>query len=382
MNIEQAGAFEDLPQVQPRALYIRFTGSGSEYFRIWIVNLLLSLVTLGLYLPFAKARRLRYFYSNTLVDDQALAFHGDPWKMFRGFLLLALLTGAYALSGQFSPTAGLIAFLILCAIWPALWRSGLQFRLANTSWRGLRLRFEGSLGGAYAALLPTYLPALLLVLGTALLAPDGPAQRPGTAGLTLMGLGAGLMLLLVPLTTAMIKQYQHGNYALAKQRSRLELGVGRFYLLAVKLLLWCLAYGALLSLAIGFGGLLRGASRFWMLAVPVLSYLILYALATPYLVASLQNMVWGATRSPALRFHSALRLPGFTLLTVKNLLLTGLTLGLYRPFAAVSSARMRLEAVTLQAEGDLDDWAARQALTQPDAAGDAAGDFFGIDMGL
>ena len=49
---------------EPRELRIEFTGSGSEYFRIWIVNLLLILVTLGLYLPFAKARRLRYFYGN------------------------------------------------------------------------------------------------------------------------------------------------------------------------------------------------------------------------------------------------------------------------------------------------------------------------------
>ena len=53
---------------QTRVLKIRFTGSGSEYFRIWAVNLLLILVTLGLYLPFAKARRIRYFYANTLVD--------------------------------------------------------------------------------------------------------------------------------------------------------------------------------------------------------------------------------------------------------------------------------------------------------------------------
>ena len=43
---------------------VAFTASGSEYFRIWIVNLLLIIVTLGLYLPFAKARRLRYFYAN------------------------------------------------------------------------------------------------------------------------------------------------------------------------------------------------------------------------------------------------------------------------------------------------------------------------------
>ena len=52
-----------------RRLTLAFTASGSEYFRIWIVNILLTIVTLGFYLPFAKARRLRYFYANTLIDQ-------------------------------------------------------------------------------------------------------------------------------------------------------------------------------------------------------------------------------------------------------------------------------------------------------------------------
>jgi uncharacterized membrane protein YjgN (DUF898 family) len=103
----------------PRTLSLQFTGSGSEYFRIWAVNLLLILVTLGLYLPFAKARRIRYFYANTLVDGQALSFHGDPWKMFRGFLLMVVLMGVYAGAGQVSVMAGGVAFVVLCAVWPA-----------------------------------------------------------------------------------------------------------------------------------------------------------------------------------------------------------------------------------------------------------------------
>ena len=62
--------------------------------------------------------------------------------------------------------------------------------------------------------------------------------------------------------------------------------------------------------------------------------------------------------------------------------LTLLTLGLYRPFAAVNTARLRLEAMRLRVQGELDGWVAEQSLQQPDAAGEAAGDFFGIDMGL
>ncbi|MES2699984.1 MAG: DUF898 family protein, partial [Pseudomonadota bacterium] len=75
----------------PYVLDIRFTGSGSEYFRIWIVNLLLIVVTLGIYLPWAKVRRLKYFHGNTLVGDEPLGFHGNPRKMLRGYLLVGLM---------------------------------------------------------------------------------------------------------------------------------------------------------------------------------------------------------------------------------------------------------------------------------------------------
>ena len=78
----------DLHAAKPRAesLPVRFTASGSEYFRIWISNLLLTLLTLGLYHPWAKVRKLRYFYGNTWVGDHAFDFHGDPKRMLRGTL--------------------------------------------------------------------------------------------------------------------------------------------------------------------------------------------------------------------------------------------------------------------------------------------------------
>jgi uncharacterized membrane protein YjgN (DUF898 family) len=42
-----------------------FTGGASEYFGIWIVNVLLSILTLGIYSAWAKVRNKRYFYGNT-----------------------------------------------------------------------------------------------------------------------------------------------------------------------------------------------------------------------------------------------------------------------------------------------------------------------------
>jgi uncharacterized membrane protein YjgN (DUF898 family) len=360
---------------RPHVLEIRFTGSGSEYFRIWAVNLLLILVTLGLYLPFAKARRIRYFYANTLVDGQALSFHGDPWKMFRGFVLLVVLMGVYGAAGQLSATAGLIAFVLLALAWPALWRSGLQFRLANTRWRGLRLGFTGSLAGAYAVFLPAVLPALVIA-ALGLVQPEGKMAMLLTALLPLVNL-------LIPLVLARAKQYQHNHYVYASQRSSTSLTVGQVYgtCLLVGLLTgvtFALMGGTLAVLAPGLGASAALGLVPLFVAVGLVAYLAFMAMFT----ARLQNQVWSSTRSAALQFSSQLSSGALAGLTIKNWLLTALTLGLYRPFAVVETTRLRLHAVSLVSTQDPALWADAGLAAHADATGDAAGDFFGIDMGL
>lgn len=384
----------------PRVLEIRFTGSGSEYFRIWSVNLLLILVTLGLYLPFAKARRIRYFYANTLVDGQALSFHGNPWKMFRGFVLLVVLMGAYTGAGKVSAGAAFVAFLILCAVWPALWRASLQFRLGNTSWRGLRMRFEGSLKEAYLACAPLYLPLIAFTAWSRLMAPEASGddavdqaamQAFGATSLFVMG----IVMLLTPLSFALFKRYQHAGYRIAGQQARIDLSNGRVYLLGLK------AFGVAIGaafLALLVAGLVAGAAVLVMgedrprmgtpggvivvVAFAALFYLLMFSMVAPFAAARMQNLAWNGTSSQALAFVSQLRARDLFKLTLKNWLLTALTLGLYRPFAAVSTAKLRLEAVQIDSTEDPADWVAAAGAGHADATGDIAGDFFGIDMGL
>jgi uncharacterized membrane protein YjgN (DUF898 family) len=113
-----------------------------------------------------------------------------------------------------------------------------------------------------------------------------------------------------------------------------------------------------------------------------LAYLLYFAVVMPYAAARMQNLVWNSTRSEALAFRSTLTFRALFLLTLKNWLLTLLTLGLYRPFAAVATARLRLQAVSIGCDDDPLDWVAAAQAGHEDATGELAGDFFGIDMGL
>jgi uncharacterized membrane protein YjgN (DUF898 family) len=379
-------------------LPIRFTGSGSEYFRIWIVNLLLTLVTAGLYFPWAKVRRLRYFYGNTLVAGHPLGFHGDPKKMLRGYLLVVLLGGLYSVAGQFSPVAGLVAFVIVALLWPALFKSSLQFRMANTSWRGLRFRFKGTSAGAYRALLPLFAPSA--VLAAVLAAVPDQAHPPGWFGAAFGGV-MGVTLLALPLLLWNLKKYQHDHYAFAQLQTELRAGPGSFYGLCLKSLgVWLLSGLAVGLLMAGGFALLGGGLGDWLrekgagqggrggiaavIFVVVLVFavsLLMQVFARPYFTSRFQNLLWSRTGNKHLRFKSELRFWPLLRTTLLNWVLMVFTLGLYWPFARVALTRLRLESVGIVSRTHLDALVA-QAGQEGDAAGDAAGDFFGIDVGL
>ena len=375
-------------------LPLRFVGSGSEYFRIWIVNLLLTLVTLGLYYPFAKVRRLRYFHGATEVGGAPLSFHADPWKMFRGYVLVALMLAAYTGAGQFSATAGAIAFLIVAALWPALWHSSMRFRLANTGWRGLRFRYTGTRASAYAVMAVPLGVAMLFVLGALLTQPEAPPvppsgeEVPPSASELFAALAPGVvMLALLPLFFWLLKRLQHSNYALGPERTGFTAPLGPFYRLAFTAGL----VGIVVAFAIGIvSAIVVAALRslgidgvLWLTVVAmVLGYLVVFALVGGYWTARLQNLAWGRTASARLRFKSSLRARSLAGLWFRNTLLVLLTLGLYFPFAQVASARLRLEAITVVSEVDPDEFAASAAQADEAAAGDAAGDLLGLDIGL
>ena len=375
---------------QERALPIQFTGSGSEYFRIWIVNLLLSIVTLSLYRPWAKVRRLRYFYANTLVDGHAFDFHGNPWKMLRGYLLVGLMLLSYSVAGQFSATAALVAIVILAVLWPALLRASMQFRLANTSWRGLRFRFNGSLAGAYRGMLPLFVPAIVIGL-LRFEIPD--PQHPTGEYLRHVGIVFGIALLVAPLMWWIFKRYQHDNYGLGQWQTRLTVQPGSAYLLALKVLgvsllsfLGVAIVGGIAAAVVGFsfhGGMAGNKVVLFFLGmvVAIIAYLLALMVPVPYAISRSQNLIWGGTRSDAVRFESHLPFGAVFKLTLKNWLLMLITLGLYYPFASIAFFRLRIEAITPHLSGDLDRLQA-QAAAAGDASGDFAGDMFGIDIGL
>ncbi|MFN7641205.1 MAG: DUF898 family protein, partial [bacterium] len=158
---------------------LRFTGTGGEYFRVWIVNLLLSIVTLGLYTPWARRRTARWFYDHTQVADSSLEFTAPLRKMVVSFLIFALLYLTYHIAAETGQDTVALVFIVAAALLaPYLWGSAMRFRLASTRWRGLQLHFAAKWKEIYLASWPIFAMAALWITLTLSLQMLGSAEPP------------------------------------------------------------------------------------------------------------------------------------------------------------------------------------------------------------
>jgi uncharacterized membrane protein YjgN (DUF898 family) len=372
------------PAPAPEALQLAFSGSGKEYFRIWIVNLLLSLATLGIYSAWAKVRRLQYFYRNTTLAGAAFDFEGKPSTILKGRLVAAALLALYhyAFGIAVAATVAVAGALVLAL--PFLARSALRFRLGNTRYRGLAFGFDGGIGGAYLA----WLPPLATVLLPGVLVTLARRDRALLAGA--LGLAVLALYLAWPAMHGAMKRYQHGHLRFGDQGARFTAGIGRFYrpylgmiglVLAGLVAMFVLgAATALVTTGAAHAGGLGAGMKAGLVALGVLLFYGALLAVIPYLQARVTNLAWSNTRFPGVAIRSELGARGLLRVHAANTVLTLLTLGLYRPFAVVRLYRYRLAHVTLEVDGGIE---AALAATQPrrlGAAGDGAADLFGIDI--
>jgi uncharacterized membrane protein YjgN (DUF898 family) len=366
------------PPLQARALSLTFSGTGAEYFRIWIVNLLLTIVTLGIYSAWAKVRRLQYFDRNTALDGAAFDFHGEPVAILKGRIVAVVLVAAYQTAFGFSLVAGLAVFGVLLLVLPYLLRGALRFRLRNTSWRGLPFAFTGTTGGAYA----TFVPPMLLFMAPALLAAmvarNGP--QPPSPWFALFF----LLYLAWPTLHAAVKRYQHAHVRFGGADSTYTLKLVRFwppYLMAFAIMF---GIGVALAVIVGVSVKLvpKGGVGMLITFVPLtLGYLGFLAIF-PFLQGRLGNLVWSHTSFPGVTIASDMTFGGLLKLHAVNGLLTVLTLGLFRPFAAVRAHRYVLAHLHVSASIDIDALLDAGEHDRVNAVGDGAADFAGFDVSL
>ncbi|MCL2021307.1 MAG: YjgN family protein [Betaproteobacteria bacterium] len=132
---------------------LQFVGSGGEYFRIWFVNLFLSILSLGIYSAWAKVRREQYFHRNTLLDGSGFDYHGNPKAILKGRIIAVGLLAILSVIDRLAPAYHFPALLLASPLFPWLLIRSFIFRARNTSFRGLHFDFLGTYKGLCKAFL-------------------------------------------------------------------------------------------------------------------------------------------------------------------------------------------------------------------------------------
>jgi uncharacterized membrane protein YjgN (DUF898 family) len=366
----------------------QFTGDGAEYFKIWIVNVLLTIVTIGIYSAWAKVRRLRYFYNNTKFAGSTFDFHGSPIAILKGRIIAVLLIALIQV-----PIVGLVFVLIYLAGLPWLLYRSFRFHMANTSYRNLRFNFTGNAGGAYRALgLPLGIVFGVMALGGLIAALGGKAGM--VIGIAIVVIAVIVFYLLGPYLQYRVMNYYVKGAELGTSPFNFHVKGIEFYVPYAIAFAVMMGLGVVMSIvmAVTIGASLgdlknieSGAetmSKGAMIAMFVVIGAFYFAMLAvgPLIIALVQNMVWRGTSLHEKRFHSDLSVPGFIKTWMIVTFLTIITLGLYRPFAAVKLAKMRVEATSWT--GAADDLVAVLRDGNQRAVGSEVADLMDVDFGL
>jgi uncharacterized membrane protein YjgN (DUF898 family) len=344
-----------------REVAFEFTGRAGEYFRIWIVNVVLTLLTFGIYAAWAKVRTRRYFYANTLLGGKPFDFTGNPVAILKGNLIFGALFIGYNLLLQFYPLAALGAFVLMLAVFPWLIWKALRFRAHNTVHRNVRMRFHGTLGDAYKV----YLWLGMLV--------------PFTLGLILPYLGFRQ------------KRYLLGHMAWGNSRAEMRGEPGFFYLtffkaLGIQVLLFMLILAAVIGIAVGLKAMDSGKPPAAFMVLASLGfYLPMFAVALYYQVKT-NNYAINVTQWAGVgQIRSTVRARDLLWLYLSNAVAVLLSLGLLAPWAKVRIARYKASRTLLVVSGDPDQVAqevAQEVAREESAFGDAGADAFDVEVGF
>lgn len=362
-------------ELSPTIHHAIFTGSGKEYFKIWIVNLCLTLLTLGVYSAWAKVRRLQYFDRNTHLAGSVFNFHGNPRVILRGRIIAAVLLFLYHYAFGLSKNFSIIIASVLFLAVPWMMRSALRFRLRNTSYRGLRFDFDGKLSTAYG----TYLPVAMIFILPALIAVLFPLSWYVAL--------PGILYLLWPWLHLRMKRYQHANVVYGQLHTHSELNGSAFIWPYFLTGLYIFAATIISAIFLGIGaGLMNqtdGESSTFTYLIPMLTGvlvgLLMYCILGPFLQTKIWNRSWNTTQLNGIRFNSTMTAWSYTRLQTINTLLTIFSIGLYRPFAVVRSYEYRLQHMEIIGY-DTDFDTQKISAKNEGAAAESSAEFLGFDL--
>ncbi|KHN50105.1 YjgN family protein [Pectobacterium fontis] len=351
---------------------VKFHGKAGEYFAIWLVNALLTAITLGIYSAWATVRRRRYFYGNTEINGDRFDYHAQPIQILKGRLLVIAGLVLFYIVLAMSPTLGTILALAFAALIPVIVIRNWRYDAIMSSYRGIRFNYHCQTGKAYWVLL---LCPILLMLAVYVV----------VFGLLFIGSQSNSQVLLVfiamaiaipgfPAVNGIIKMMQLDFYVnnlfFGKTAFKAELTKAAFVKFSLISMVILIPF---LIVSLSFMGsffislyqmmvmegvneeqasmmLLNNAFNVSMMVIVMAMGVLV---STSYTVVAQRNYLFNRTSlNGGVKLHSSMKTLSFMGLLITNSLITIFSLGWAAPVAEIRYARYLANATVV--EGDLE----------------------------
>ena len=387
---------QDQPLI--RSMPFSFTGNATEFFKIWIVNVFLSIFTLGIYSAWAKVRTLRYFYGNTWLDGNSFSYLADPLSILKGRIIAVLFLVTYFFSWEIYPALGFWFLAVGVLMFPALIVMAMSFQMNNCAYRSIRFSYRKDFGKVYLTFLVPVLVVLVLTwLGYSLVESmefwdeldeaDKQALRKEDMLPTIFMF---CLLPLLPYLDCLRTRIIINHISYGKSPAHFE-GTGwNFY--SIYLLAFIVSFGVAMLVSFGMVtlvtilGLAKGeGEEVSRAAAPVMiGFLIVFYglgfILTAYLRAARTNMIFQNSFFGEDTFISRLKTFPIAWIYLSNAIAIVLSLGLMIPWAQIRMARYVADNTEFESRS-LDNISATED-TRQSAVGEEVGEAFDLDIGL
>jgi uncharacterized membrane protein YjgN (DUF898 family) len=345
-----------------RELKLEFRGSTKEYFRVWIVNLCLTLLSFGIFSAWAKVRNKRYFYSRTVLDGTPFQYLGQPLPILKGRIIGAVIFIVYFISSHFLPAAVPYVFATCAVLAPWIIVRASAFNLRYSAYRNITFRFEGTYGEAFKVVsawgaVPAFIICMIF----------------GWWGSSIL---QGLLLLaaasIYPWWIGSIKSFIVENTSYGRQVGILSTTPKQFFTIySCAFLLFIVTFI--------LGEVLLGKAAHLSPVISRLPVFAGYGLAYGYLRAHSGNLVWNRTTLGAVRFSSTLEGSTLAGYYITNVLAIIASVGLLTPWAIMRVLKYRVENTRVLLFGELEDFSGSESGGVA-AVGAELGEFFGVEL--
>ena len=339
---------------------LRFDGNASEYFKIWIVNIALTILTLGIFSAWAKVRSNRYFYGNTVLAGHSFDYHGQPLRILIGRAIALVILLGYSLTVRFAPLAALAWAVVFFFAMPWLVRSSLRFAARNTSYRNIRFEFAGTYFGAMKAFVLWWTLAVFS------------------------------LFTVLPLAHRARDYYIINNRRFGGKAFSAEIpgrSIYAIYGMAVLFIVGSVLLAIALGSIAGIVGTVASkpgsrAPSAVITAMVVSVYVAVFLFVSVYVSTRTFNLALTQTRlNDTLRFEATLSPWKMIWISFSNLVLVLVSLGLLFPWARIRAMRYTAEHIAMIGTPNMDDFIGAGPSSQG-VIGEEVASFFDIDIGL